>query len=86
MYFYACVRYFKAEAAISNGKFDIMRCLCNYGSAALIILDNVHFQYNSMMYGLMILAIAYIKEVFSFILIIYIEILFQKCIIICSTS
>jgi len=28
----------------------------------LLILDGIHFQYNSMMYGLMILSIALIKE------------------------
>ena len=30
---------------------------CNFG---LIILDNIHFQYNSMMYGIMLLSIHYI--------------------------
>jgi len=57
------VIYFKAEAASGSGRFDLVRCLFNYGSAALLILDNIHFQYNSMMYGLMILAIAFIREV-----------------------
>ena len=40
-----------------------MRVAFNYATAAFIILDNIHFQYNSMMYGLLILSIAYIKEV-----------------------
>ena len=65
IFLYGCVRYFKAEAAMGSGsgRFDLMRCLFNYASAALLILDNIHFQYNSMMYGLMILSIAFIKEV-----------------------
>jgi hypothetical protein len=64
IFLYGCVRYFKAEAASGgSGRFDLMRCLFNYASAALLILDNIHFQYNSMMYGLMILSIAFIKEV-----------------------
>lgn len=65
IFLYGCVRYFKAEAASAGGRFDLMRCLFNYASAALLILDNIHFQYNSMMYGLMILSIAFIKEVSS---------------------
>lgn len=33
-----------------------------YVNWGLILIDNMHFQYNSMMYGLMILSIAYIYE------------------------
>ena len=71
IFLYGCVRYFKAEAASGSGRFDLMRCLFNYGSAALLILDNIHFQYNSMMYGLMILSIAYIKEVSAYEIILF---------------
>jgi len=33
-----------------------------YVNLALVILDNIHFQYNSMMYGIMILSYVYLKE------------------------
>ena len=33
-----------------------------YANLALVLLDNIHFQYNSMMYGLMILSYVYLKE------------------------
>jgi alpha-1,3-glucosyltransferase len=62
MFLYGCIRYFQADAAQTRGKFDLLRFLFNYGSVALLILDGIHFQYNSMMYGLMILSIAFIKE------------------------
>ena len=35
----------------------------NYINIGLFLVDNLHFQYNSMMYGLMLLSIAYIFEV-----------------------
>jgi alpha-1,3-glucosyltransferase len=35
----------------------------NYVNVGLFLIDNVHFQYNSMMYGLLVLSIAYIFEV-----------------------
>ena len=35
----------------------------NYVNVGLFLIDNVHFQYNSMMYGLLVLSIAYILEV-----------------------
>jgi alpha-1,3-glucosyltransferase len=33
-----------------------------YANVGLLLLDNIHFQYNSMMYGIMILSIHYIHE------------------------
>jgi len=33
-----------------------------YGNSALILVDNLHFQYNSMMYGLMLLSLVAIFE------------------------
>ena len=63
VFLYGNIKYFQNEAVVTGGKFDATRCLFNYGSAALLILDNIHFQYNSMMYGLVILAIAYVREV-----------------------
>ena len=62
LFAYACVRYFQAEAT-AHKRFDLLRFVFNYASVALLILDGIHFQYNSMMYGLMILAIVFIKEV-----------------------
>lgn len=59
LFLYGIYRYLKADV----GKpLDILRLGFNYASAAFIILDNIHFQYNSMMYGLLILSLAYIKE------------------------
>jgi alpha-1,3-glucosyltransferase len=62
MFLYGCIRYFQADAAQIKGKFDLLRFAFNYCSVALLLLDGIHFQYNSMMYGLMILSIAFIKE------------------------
>lgn len=51
-------RYVKVVS--KEGNFDIMRFAFNYINFGLLILDNIHFQYNSMMYGIMILSLAYI--------------------------
>ena len=67
-------RYFKTNEA----KLDYSRFIFNYLNFALIILDNMHFQYNSMMYGIMILSLAYIREVYNRMTII--EIVFEECI------
>ena len=45
-FLYGCVRYFQAEAAnrkTDNKRIDITRLAFNYGSAALLLLDNIHF-------------------------------------------
>jgi hypothetical protein len=72
-------RYFRVVSA--RGKFDIKRFAFNFVNIGLIILDNMHFQYNSMMYGIMILSIAYIQEVSydDLTLGIIIEKILQKC-------
>lgn len=62
LFLLGCVRYFQVESRQGNGKIDMIRLVANYASAAFLILDNIHFQYNSMMYGLLLLSIAYIKE------------------------
>ena len=38
----------------------------NYINVGMFIIDNIHFQYNSMMYGLLLVSIAYIFEVSAF--------------------
>jgi alpha-1,3-glucosyltransferase len=43
VFLYGCIRYFKAEASLKQGKFDILRFVFNYGSIALLILDGIHF-------------------------------------------
>lgn len=54
-------RYFQV---IKNDKdYDKKSFIFNCFHVGLIFLDNIHFQYNSMMYGLMIFSIAYIQEV-----------------------
>lgn len=35
----------------------------NYINVGMFMIDNIHFQYNSMMYGLLLVSIAYIFEV-----------------------
>jgi alpha-1,3-glucosyltransferase len=63
LFLYGCIRYFQGEARLrGNGRIDKVRLAFNYASAAFLILDNIHFQYNSMMYGLLMLSIAYLKE------------------------
>lgn len=56
-FLYGCIKYFRVQ-----GKTDMVRLVFSYGSAAFMILDNIHFQYNSMMYGLLLVSLAYIKE------------------------
>ena len=60
LFFYGCLRYFRSINP--QGKIDFYRFILNYVNFGLIILDNIHFQYNSMMYGIMILSIALIQE------------------------
>ena len=62
LFLYGIIRYFKADAVKRGGQIDYLQVAFNYASAAFLILDNIHFQYNSMMYGLLILSLAYIKE------------------------
>lgn len=57
----------KVVAKNSGKDFSLSRFAFNFFNIGLIFLDNIHFQYNSMMYGLMIFAIAYIQEVTQFI-------------------
>jgi hypothetical protein len=58
----------KVVAKNTNKPFSITRFAFNFFNISLIFLDNIHFQYNSMMYGLMIFAIAYIQEVNSLLI------------------
>jgi alpha-1,3-glucosyltransferase len=60
VYLYGCLRFVQAESKEGRGRFDLVRLSFIYASAAFLLLDNIHFQYNSMMYGLLILS--YIKE------------------------
>ena len=60
------------------------RFLLNYLNFGLLILDNIHFQYNSFLYGLMIMSLVYIKEV-KYILK-YLEIILQKCFSLCCST
>ena len=46
-----------------KGQVNLLRFAFTYLNIGLIILDNMHFQYNSMMYGIMILSLALIQEV-----------------------
>lgn len=52
IFYYAC-----CKLRMPSKLFFVL--YCNIG---LILLDNIHFQYNSMMYGIMILSINYIRE------------------------
>lgn len=63
LFLYGIIKFFKVIRDTEGGAFDTTRCLFNYACAGMLIIDNIHFQYNSMMYGLMILSIAYILEV-----------------------
>jgi alpha-1,3-glucosyltransferase len=62
VYLWGVLRYYQADAALKRlRKIDIMKVAFVYCSSAFLILDNIHFQYNSMMYGLLLLSLAYIK-------------------------
>jgi alpha-1,3-glucosyltransferase len=56
IFFYSCVR---MTQVLKKGKMFLCALYINWG---LVILDNVHFQYNSMMYGIMVLSIVYMFE------------------------
>ena len=51
------------KSTSSQGSFDVKKFAFIYLNFGLLILDNIHFQYNSMMYGVMVLCLAYIHEV-----------------------
>ena len=66
--FYACYRICKGLDKMNEGKPNrktTMKVLflLNYINIGLFMIDNIHFQYNSMMYGLLLLSIAFIFEV-----------------------
>jgi len=54
VYLYACNR-------LVNPK-QTKEFILVYANLGLVLLDNVHFQYNSMMYGMMILSYVYLNE------------------------
>ncbi len=65
---FACYRACKALETLNgpqtgDGKKLKVLFVLNYVNVGLFLIDNVHFQYNSMMYGLLVLSIAYIFEV-----------------------
>lgn len=65
---YGCYRAVKSLQKMSGSTFETASTLkavffLNYINIGLFLIDNVHFQYNSMMYGIMLLSIAYIFEV-----------------------
>jgi alpha-1,3-glucosyltransferase len=56
MWFYACQR---LTQVLNKSKWFFIAVYVNWG---LVMIDNIHFQYNSMMYGIMLMSIVYIYE------------------------
>ena len=52
LFYYACRKL----------KLSLRMFFALYVNFGLILIDNMHFQYNSMMYGIMVLSIHYINE------------------------
>ena len=69
VFLYACYRFMtKSLRTETDGRFSgsdkkKIWFYLNYFNVGLILLDNIHFQYNSMMYGIMLLSICFIFEV-----------------------
>jgi alpha-1,3-glucosyltransferase len=63
LFLYGIVRYLQADARVKGqDRIDMRRFAFNFLSAAFIFLDNIHFQYNSMMYGILLVTLAHLKE------------------------
>ena len=58
VYFYAC---FRLVQSVQKEK-QVLSFVAVYVNWGLFLLDNIHFQYNSMMYGILIMAIVYARE------------------------
>ena len=69
LFVYACYRFTtKAKLTSSDSRLTHSEKLkiwffINYFSLGMFMIDNIHFQYNSMLYALMILSICFMMEV-----------------------
>ena len=69
LFVYACYRFMtKAKLTSSDSRLTHSEKLkiwffINYFSLGMFMIDNIHFQYNSMLYALMILSICFMMEV-----------------------
>ena len=53
----------QSDSRFSDAEKKMIWFYLNYCNLGLFLIDNIHFQYNSMMYGIMLLSVCFIFEV-----------------------